>query len=191
MAKTVYTLNGKVLKNSANDKWLQKKEAAPVDPHNPLGLPSHTIRVRYAPGTTCDAYADSKTCIDETNNIWDVYKSSDNWQYTFSGEPGIVEVLGANTTGVTNMSSMFQGTSDANMCQLTNINFNFDVSSLTSVGAMFDYCKNVEGGILNFYNRLLNEAQIGSSNHTWCFRNCGSNTVTGSAELAQIPSGWK
>lgn len=27
MAKTVYTLNGKVLTNSANDKWLQKKEA--------------------------------------------------------------------------------------------------------------------------------------------------------------------
>lgn len=26
MSKIVYTLNGKVLKNSANDKWLQKKE---------------------------------------------------------------------------------------------------------------------------------------------------------------------
>lgn len=24
---TIYTLNGKVLKNSANDKWLAKKEA--------------------------------------------------------------------------------------------------------------------------------------------------------------------
>lgn len=29
MAITVYTLNGKVLTNSANDKWLQKKEAPP------------------------------------------------------------------------------------------------------------------------------------------------------------------
>lgn len=28
---TIYTLNGKVLKNSANDKWLTKKE---VDPYS-------------------------------------------------------------------------------------------------------------------------------------------------------------
>jgi len=39
---TVYTLNGKVLKNSANDKWLTKKE---IDPYNPLGLPPNTVRV--------------------------------------------------------------------------------------------------------------------------------------------------
>lgn len=183
----VYTLNGQVLTNDG--KWLKEKEAPPVDPYNPLGLPSHTIRVRYAPGTTCDAYADSKTCIDEINNIWDVYNSSNNWHYMFAGEPGLVEVLGANTTGVTNMYYMFQGTNDSNMCQLTNINFNFDVSSLTNVSNMFDYCKNVEGGILDFYNRLLNESQV--AYHTYCFRNCGANTVTGAAELAQIPSGWK
>lgn len=37
---TVYTYNNKVLKNSANDKWLAKKEA-PIDPYNPLGLPAN------------------------------------------------------------------------------------------------------------------------------------------------------
>lgn len=41
MSKTVYTLNGKVLKNSANDKWLQKKE----DPNNIGGRTYRTVTI--------------------------------------------------------------------------------------------------------------------------------------------------
>lgn len=37
---TIYTLNGKVLKNSANDKWLTKKEAPPTPSYIvPDGVP--------------------------------------------------------------------------------------------------------------------------------------------------------
>lgn len=45
---TIYTVNNKVLKNSANDKWLTKKEGPD---YNPLGLPAYTIRIQVKPGT--------------------------------------------------------------------------------------------------------------------------------------------
>lgn len=41
-------------------------------------------------------------------------------------------------------------------------------------------------GITRLYD---NWSTVG--NHSACFRDCGSNTVTGAAELAQIPSDWK
>lgn len=51
-------------------------------------------------------------------------------------------------------------------------------------------CVNVESGILREYNKLAALFPNYSVNG-YPFRNCGSNTITGSAELAQIPSNWK
>jgi surface protein len=65
-----------------------------------------------------------------------------------------------------------------------------DVSSVTNCPRMFATTINVESGSLALYNRLQAlGAQI--TEHGDCFENCGSDTVTGAAELAQIPSGWK
>lgn len=54
--------------------------------------------------------------------------------------------------------------------------------------AMFEECRSVESGALALYNRLnpLRPQYYGRT-----FRNCGANTTTGAAELAQIPSSWK
>ena len=88
---TVYTLNGKVLKNSANDKWLSKKEAPtppepptpPVDPYNPLGLPANTVRVitnnNQPPNKGPSTSYETATLVAGTTNVYDVYKSGTNF----------------------------------------------------------------------------------------------------------------
>ena len=58
------------------------------------------------------------------------------------------------------------------------------------VGYAFSGCVNVESGALALYNRLSGQTTP-PPNHQECFKDCGSNTVTGAAELAQIPSDWK
>ena len=59
-----------------------------------------------------------------------------------------------------------------------------------TVNSMFNQCVNVETGTLGMYNQLSTQATP-PTNYYSCFRDCGSNTVTGAAELAQIPAAWK
>jgi surface protein len=282
---TIYTLNGKVLKNSANDKWLIK--APTVDPYNPLGLPPFTIRCKFKSGYT-PTKGDSQTLVDAEENIWDITKNSTDWhdllaQSWNDGQYPLLEVLGANTTGVTNMYCLFgyAGTSGqsnltkvalfdtssvTNMQQMfqrsrittiplfdtssvTNMNSMFgsctslvniplidtskvsnmsyvfagcsslttvplfdtssctnmmsmfqncsslttvplfDTSSCTYMSYMFYSCYNVQSGALALYQQASTQANPPSS-HSLCFTNCGRDTVTGAAELAQIPSSW-
>lgn len=63
-------------------------------------------------------------------------------------------------------------------------------STFTEVNGMFDGCVNVESGALAMYNHLSSQATP-PTNHIGTFYNCGSNTVSGAAELALIPSDWK
>ena len=64
-----------------------------------------------------------------------------------------------------------------------------DVCANVNVREAFYRCENVEEGILDMYNYLngLNN----TTNHSATFYKCGINTVTGSAELAQVPDDWK
>ena len=59
-----------------------------------------------------------------------------------------------------------------------------------TVNSMFSQCINVETGALAMYNQLSTQATPPTDYYS-CFRDCGSNTVTGTAELAQIPAAWK
>ena len=62
--------------------------------------------------------------------------------------------------------------------------------NITNVMTMFGNCPNVESGALSMYQYFTSLGdQI--TNHYQAFYMCGENTVTGSAELAQIPSDWK
>jgi len=54
---------------------------------------------------------------------------------------------------------------------------------------MFHSCANVESGALALYQQASTQTTIPT--HTQAFRDCGSNTVTGAAELALIPDDWK
>lgn len=64
-----------------------------------------------------------------------------------------------------------------------------DLSAVRECTSMFDGCINIGSGILDTYNVLSLHVQ--QHNYNNCYRNCGTNSPTGSAELAQIPAGWK
>ena len=88
-----------------------------------------------------------------------------------------------NTSSVTNMSTMFYGCTG-----LTTIPL-FNTSSVTNMSNMFYGCTNVQSGALALYQQASSQATP-PSRHSRTFLNCGSNTTTGAAELAQIPSTW-
>lgn len=58
-----------------------------------------------------------------------------------------------------------------------------------TVTAMFDGCRTVASGSLDLYWQMANQTPPPSI-VSYCFRNCGADTVTGRAELAQIPTSW-
>ena len=181
-----------------------------VDPYNPLGLDQYTMRVRLTSGSTFNG-AGTAVCIDQENNIWDWTFGPDSGSHSISmkSTTNFIEVLGINTHDVTDFTGAFDGC--ANLIALpTNVYFgdgtifnyfcrncniitsipNYDVHSATNVYSMFERCYNVESGALTMYNQLaaLGEQVVSKQ---YCFTNCGSNTVTGAAELAQIPTDWK
>ena len=257
-----YTVNGATLKNANqfdignSDVYVQGNFTVS---YNPLNLPANTVRVRTsdgnAPNGNYSSY-ETATKVTGTNDVYDVYKSGTTLELLLANSSNVVEVLGANTTGITNMmymfsycnnlttvplfdtssvtdmSDMFEGctglttvalfdtSSVTNMSgmfhncssltsaplfdtssatkmggmfdscsSLTTIPL-FDTSSATNINSMFYNCTNVQSGALALYQQASTQTTP-PSNHGSTFRNCGSNTTTGAAELAQIPSGWK
>lgn len=61
--------------------------------------------------------------------------------------------------------------------------------SCQTVVSMFAGCRNVTSGALALYTQMSTQTTPPSS-HDNCFLNCGADTVTGAAELSQIPSSW-
>ena len=253
---TIYTINGKVLKNVTTGKWLAKKEA---DPYNPLGLPAGVMRMKMPEGWTIGSYDTVSlefTQVSSSPNVWDMKVNNgsgiNDWNHPSSG---IIEVMGFNPEGVTgydsgiksiltdtttriggmrlteittftnmlkstieevgplslpnvtNMSALFSASTNlryvefadlenledcsqmfAGCSSLTSMPILNGIQNLTEVDQMFASCPNIASGILDMYNRLSNISSI--SKHKFCFSDCGSNTVTGAAERAQIPSSW-
>lgn len=65
---------------------------------------------------------------------------------------------------------------------------NINCKSNAIAERVFMDCVNAESGILDSYNNFVS---IGLSAQEDAYLNCGVNTPTGSAELAQIPDNWK
>ena len=253
----IYTFNNKII--TINNKWCEEY-VEPVDPYNPLGLPANTIRVRTSDGNAPTKVAnvttyETATLVSGTSDVYDVYKSGTYFNNLLAGSRNVIEVLGANTSNISNMNNMlsycnslpsvplFDTSSVTDMswmfgeCSLltsvplfdtsnvsimnnmlynctslttvplfdtnnvTNMRYMlyycsnlttiplFDTSSVTDMTSMFFGCKNVESGALALYQQASSQANPPSS-HSNTFKNCGSNTSTGAAELAQIPSSW-
>lgn len=102
-----------------------------VDPYNPLNLPSNTIRVKFKNGYT-PTQGDTQTLVDSTNNVWDIYKQSNDWSFMFFNGSALLEVLGANTINVTNMDSVFR-----NCNRLTTLSL-FNTSNVVSLAGAFN-----------------------------------------------------
>ena len=235
------------------------------DPYNPLNLPANTVRVRtkdgLVPYKSSDVNAalatyDTATLVEGTSDVYDVYKHGNDFYSFLNSSSNVIEVLGANTRGVTGMYNMFAGCSSlmsvslfdtssvrdmmnmfAGCSSLTSVPlfntssviympgmfdgcssltsvplFNtssvslmnsmfdgcssltsvplFNTSSVTAMGKMFENCTKVQSGALALYRQASTQANP-PSGHARTFRNCGSDTTTGAAELEQIPYDWK
>ena len=132
---SIYTFNNKVLKH--NNKLLVGGE--PVDPYNPLNLPPNTIRLKFKDGVipTFENWAGTPipgTQVSEEPNIWDLTYNDSDWQALLSHQSDLLEVLGANTTNVTNIKNMFW------LCtSLSSVNI-FDTSNITGMRELYDRC---------------------------------------------------
>ena len=257
---TIYTVNNKVLKNSANDKWLIKKE---VDPYNPLGLTDNTLRIEVTDGATVNVFDGTSTQISSSPNVWEISDpNGTGLPYFYLSQGHVLKVLGAKRklgdsvsdygwnvvkndasyiTYVGSVDLVGYAPSDGgvfkNMSNITHIG-NVNVPDLSTFYEMFANCASLveigqvqmKSGVTSFdscfrgcqsitalptlnlesatdvrnfmadcylyphplsiYSQLSNMgAQI--TDHDSCFYNCGRDSVTGAAELAQIPSDWK
>ena len=118
----------------------------------------------------------------------------------------LITVPKFETAHVTSMYNMFAYCSSLtttpkfNMANVTNCNFMFnnctslttiplfDLSSASVTNAMFNKCYKVEQGALALYNSIKDNPP---STYDNMFNECGRDTQTGAAELAQIPDAWK
>ena len=121
--------------NNARHVVLGSLSNTPPTPPTPV-LPEKTIRCKFTAGYT-PAMGDNQTLVDAGENIWDIYKSSDDWTGLFTNCTALLEVLGANTTGVTNMGYMFSDCTNLAAVPL------FDTSSVTRTNSMFYSCTNL------------------------------------------------
>lgn len=131
-----------------------------------------------------------------------IHNASEMFAGNSSNNNGIVTIPNFNFSNVTNERLTFgnvtlststgkQGLKSFAFCagSLTTVpNLTIPSSSDVSLDNMFQTTRNVESGALSLYNKFSAANWIGT--HTYAFSNCGSNTTTGAAELAQIPSSW-
>lgn len=100
----------------------------------------------------------------------------------FSNCSSLTTIPKFNMANVTHCDYMFN-----NCTSLTYIPL-FDLSSASVTNDMFNYCIKVEQGALALYNSIKDNPPERYEN---MFINCGRDTQTGAAELAQIPDDWK
>lgn len=180
-----------------------------ADPLNPLGLPPFTIRCQFSSGYT-PSMGDSQTLVDAASNVWDIYRDDTDWNGFFENDDRfghLTHVLGANTTGVTDMGNLFNYCNtlvsvclfDTSACEnmenmffeclaLTSIPL-FDTSNVDSMDYAFYRCRAVQSGALALYQQASTQTTPPAS-HNRTFMNCGADTDTGSAELDLIPTSW-
>ena len=171
-------------------------------------LPPYTIRLKYKQGTTPTFWKGTGVIVDESNNIWDLTYENSNWTNLLTRKSDLLEVIDGNTSNVTNMESMFDSCTSLTSVSLldtsnvTNMNLMFlncfslttvplfDTSSVTKISNMLYNCVKVQSGALALYTQASTQATP-PTYHDNTFRECGINTETGAAELAQIPDDWK
>ena len=132
-----------------------------------------------------------------------------NAGYAFGNCRGLTSVPNFDLTSLTQANYMFSGCwniTDIPNWQLDNLttaNYMFtncsalqrvpnfgQLPNIAGVASMFNGCGLVTTGALALYN-ILSTRITTASRYSRCFRNCGADTTTGAAELAQIPSAWK
>jgi len=209
-------LNGSVIKGlmlngSSVSAMLNGVKVFPAEEPGPtpVPLPANTIRVRTSDGNPPNkgsASYETATLVEGTTDVYDVYKSGTSFKNLLYNSSNVIEVLGGNTTGITDMSYMFyyiemlKTVAVFDTSTVSNMDRMFyactdlkavpllNTSLASNTYRMFYGCRSVETGALALYQQMSAHPPF---THGQTFRNCGSSTTTGSAELEQIPSDWK
>lgn len=103
-------------------------------------IPPYTIRLKYKDGVTPTFSKGTGVLVDSTNNIWDLTYENTSWTMLLDGyshKYNLKEVLGANTSGVTEMYGTFYN------CQSLTIVSLFDTSGVTNMNRMFIGCSSL------------------------------------------------
>ena len=106
-----------------------------------------------------------------------------NTSYMFRNCTSLTTAPSINTYNVQDMSHMFDGCTSLTAVPL------YDTHSVTNMESTFNGCTSVASGALSLYTQASSQINV-PTNHTDTFKNCGTNTTTGLAELNQIPSAW-
>lgn len=130
---TAFLFNNKMMKYGTHAMGISSSPTPPA----PV-LPANTVRVRTsdgnAPVKSSDATYETATLVEGTNDVYDVYKSGTSFGDLLYKCTNITEVLGANLTGITRTSSMFNQCSSLTAVSLSN------TSSVTNMNYMFSGC---------------------------------------------------
>lgn len=165
-------------------------EAPMLDTSNVTNM---TDMLAYTKITSCPLYDTSKvysmsTMFNGCENLLTIPQfNTQNLQYApdmFYNCRSLTSIPIIDTSKVTDANRMFYGCTALQTVPLLS------TKKMTNVNNMFYGCENVESGALALYQRMSGQSTPPSS-HQSTFYNCGSNTTTGAAELAQIPSSWK
>lgn len=169
----------------------------------PPVLPAYTIRCKFTSGYT-PSRGTTQTLVDANQNIWDIWVNYDSWDNLFDNNTYLERIIAANLTGVISIKFAFSGCTNLTYASLSNTNSvtnmqdafsgctslkavpHIDTNSVTDMQYMFYNCYAVETGALALYQQVATKTLI----KRYCFTNCGRDTVTGAAELAQIPASW-
>lgn len=106
--------------------------------YNPLGLPDRTIRLKFDHALDPDGWIPGSVWTDVSGDVWDCTIDTESWNAKLYGMGNLVEILGANTSTVTSMDSLFM-----DCTHLTRVAL-FDTSSVTNTKCMFLRCSSLE-----------------------------------------------
>ena len=124
---------------------------------------------------------DGCTSITELPDI--DFSNATSLQTTFRSCSNLLYAPEIDSRNVTDMQLMFQFCTSLKEVPL------LDTSSVITMNQSFQGCTNVESGALALYQQASTQANP-PGYHSSTFTDCGRNTITGSAELAQIPTSW-
>lgn len=104
---------------------------------------------------------------------------------------GTCKLIDSGNLDITDSDNVICESMDRMFCNCTGLTYiaPLHCSNVQNVGGMFNGCTEVTEGALAQYT-WFNTYGININNHSGTFSNCGSNTQTGTAELAQISVGW-
>lgn len=139
-------------------------------------LGANTAGVTDMSDMFCACYSLNEVCLFDTSSVT-------NMSNMFFTCDNITTLPTYDTHNVTDMRYMLA------YCHRLAVIPLFNTGSVQYADSAFYYMRYVETGSLALYNQMSTQANPPSS-YTNCFANCGYDTVTGAAELSQIPSSW-